>query len=156
MKTVEYSLKPGETKEIAIVDSKTGNKILVKSSQKGVPHISKVGGLEISASDNGFYSNQPPAANDDNGKRVVPAKTNWFIKKDGKDAASGNDAFEYTASKHHPERRYNLKYHADITLFLEPGTYFLSIKCVQEKPCEDKVEFGYSAGSTPDATNLEP
>ena len=151
MKTVEYSLAPGETKEIAVIDSKTGNHIFIKSSQQGVPS-------ENSSAKTGTTPqviNSSVITTEQYGLVKVPAKTNWMLKKDGKDAASGSDAYEYGTTTANTARL-NTKFDADTTPVLPPGTYILSIKCVRDKPCEDKLTVGYVISVAPDAANLEP
>lgn len=150
-KMVEYSLKPGETKEIAVIDSKIGNHIFIKSSQQGVPS-------ENSAAKSGttpVVINSSVITTEQYGLVKVQAKTNWTLKKDGKEAATGNDSYEYGTTTANTAKL-NLKFNADSTSFLPPGMYVVSIKCVQDKPCEDKLTIGYTSGSTPDAANLEP
>ncbi len=151
-KTVEYSLNPGETREIAVIDSKTGNQILVKSSQQGVD----------SESSTAKFAKTPQVINSSvitterYGFVKVPAKTNWTLKKDGKEAAAGDDAYEHGTTTANAAKL-NLKFNADSTSFLPPGMYIISIKCVQDKPCEDKLTIGYtSGGNVPDAANLDP
>lgn len=150
-KTVEYSLAPGETREIAVIDSKTGNQIFIKSSQQGVPS-------ENSAAKTGTTPqviNSSVITTEQYGFVKVPAKTNWMLKKDGKEAATGNDSYEYGTTTANTAKL-NLKFNADSTSFLSPGMYVVSIKCVQDKPCEDKLTIGYTGGQVPDAANLEP
>jgi len=151
-KTVEYSLKPGETKEIAVIDSKTSNHILIKSSQQGVPSE------KSAAAQTGTTPaviNSSVITTERWGLVKVQAKTNWTLKKDGKEAAAGSDAYEYGTTTANTTR-YNTKFNADTTPVLPPGTYIVLIKCVQDKPCEDKLTIGYTIGHAPDAANLEP
>lgn len=151
MKTVEYSIKPGESRDIAIVDSKISQHLFIKSSQQGVP------------SENASKTPTTPAVINSSTISMertslvkVQAKTNWTLKKDGKETATGNDAHEYTSSTAN-SNKYNMKFYADTTQVLSPGMYVISIKCVQDKPCGDKLTVGYTLlGSAPDPTNLEP
>lgn len=149
-KTVEYSLAPSETKEIAVIDSKTGNQILIKSSQQGVPSENST-----NTGTTPQVINSSVITTERYGLVKVPAKTNWTLKKNGKEAATGSDSYEYGTSTANTAK-YNLKFDADTTPVLPPGRYVVSIKCVQDKPCEDKLTIGYTGGQVPDANNLEP
>ncbi|MGI8494188.1 MAG: hypothetical protein ACR2L1_02595 [Pyrinomonadaceae bacterium] len=150
-KTIEYSLKPGETQEIAVVDSKAAHHLLIKSSQQGVPSenpAAKTGSMPS-------VINSSTITTERWGLVKVQAKTNWTLKKDGKETAAGSDAYEYGTTTANTTR-HNTKFAADTTQILPPGTYVISIKCVQDKPCEDKLTVAYTLGPAPDALNLEP
>lgn len=172
-KTVEYSIKPEETKEVAIIEVKSGGTFVIKSSKQSPPEVkvdssvANSGTQTINSGGSGstmgsviVNTNSINSATPDTSqayanapKTSLSAKTNWILKKDGRQIGNGTDALEYVFLGGRPV---NVKYESDAVPMLEPGIYTVAVKCVQKTACEDKLTLTLTAGMLPDPANMGP
>lgn len=172
-KSVEYSIKPDETREVAIIEVKSGATFIIKSSKQSPPEVkvdSSVAGSGTQTINNGGSSSTmgnvvvntnsinsaPPDTSQayaNAPKIVLSAKTNWILKKDGKQIGNGTDALEFVYLGGRPV---NVKYENDTIPMLEPGIYVVSVKCMQKTTCDDKISLMLTPGMLPDPANMGP
>lgn len=168
---VEYSIEPGETKEVAVIEVKILAMLIVNSSlQARFPAFvtsdkaSKIPtGLTGTT---GKFTSTPYTGPIDTATAHMPAcgscrvenfgeMTTWILKNNGNTVTSGTDEIDRTYISN-ISANFKFKGNGNRAGQLTPGTYIVSLKCETGTPCKSWLNVYLENTGSVDPSNVGP
>lgn len=169
---VEYSLNPGETKEIAVIEVKIPGMLSVNSSLQArfsafttSDKVSKIPTGLMGTT--GRFTSTPYRGPIDTATTHIPAcgscrvdnfgeMTTWTLKSNGNTVSGGTDEIDRTYFGGENIINFKFKGNGNRAGDIAPGKYIISLKCETDTPCKSWLNFYLSNMAAPDPSNLGP
>lgn len=166
----QYSINPGETKEVAVVEVGIAGSLHIYSSLQG--KFDKWGADSGTKIPDGIFGSTGKYANIPyTGSVVAPngtligacgvcrtesfdEMTTWTLKKDGNQINNGNDEIRRTFISQSMQTKF--KNDGNRAGEITPGTYSIAIKCNADSPCKSWLSIYLDPPGMSDPNNLMP